>query len=51
MRRIFIIFTLYFLLVLTSCGKSNSSSIQLTTDEPSITITTTSNDNQTTQED
>ena len=51
MRRLFIIFTLYFLLVLTSCGKSNSSSIQPTTDEPSTTITIPSDDNSTTKED
>ena len=51
MRRIFIIFTLYFLLVLTSCGKSNNSPTQITTDESSTTITTPSDDNQTTKED
>ena len=50
MRRLFIIFTLYFLLVLTSCGKSNSTPTP-TTDEPSTTITTPSDDNQTTKED
>ena len=44
MRRIFIIFTLYFLLVLTSCGKSNNSPTQITTDEPSTTITTPTDD-------
>ena len=38
-------------ITLTSCGKSNSSSIQPTTDEPSATITTPSEDNQTTKED
>ena len=51
MRRIFIIFTLYFLLVLTSCGKSTNSSTPSNTDEPSTTITTPSGDNQTTRED
>ena len=51
MRRLVIIFTLYFLLVLTSCGKSNNSSVQPTTDEPSTTITTPSDDNSTTKED
>ena len=39
------------LISLTSCGKSNSSSIQPTTDEPSTTITTPSDDNQTIKED
>ena len=39
------------LIVLTSCGKSNNSSVQPTTDEPSTTITTPSGDNQTTKED
>ena len=50
MRRIFIVFTLYFLLVLTSCCKSNSTPTP-TTDELSRTITTPSDDNQTTKED
>ena len=49
MRRIFIVFTLYFLLVLTSCCKSNSTPTP-TTDELSRTITTPSDDNQTTKE-
>ena len=39
------------LIVLTSCGKSNNSSVQPTTDEPCTTITTPSDDNQTTKED
>lgn len=39
------------LIVLTSCGKSNNSSVQPTTDEPSTTITTPSDDNQITKED
>lgn len=38
-------------ITLTSCGKSNSSSIQPTTDEPSTTITAPSDDNQITKED
>ena len=38
-------------ITLTSCGKSNNSLIQPTTDEPSTTITTPSDDNQTIQED
>ena len=49
MRRIFIVFILYFLLVLTSCCKSNST-LTPTTDELSRTITTPSDDNQTTKE-
>lgn len=40
-----------FMILLTSCGKSNNSSVQPTTDEPSTTITTPSEDNQTTKED
>lgn len=39
------------LIVLTSCGKSNNSSVQPTTDKPSTTITTPSDDNQITKED
>jgi hypothetical protein len=39
------------LIVLTSCDKSNNSSVQPTTDEPSTTITTPSDDNQITKED
>ena len=50
MRRSFIIFTLYFLLILTSCDKSNSSPIQPTTDEPSTTITTPQDDKTITEE-
>lgn len=40
-----------FMILLTSCGKSDNSPIQPTTDEPSTTITTPSDDNQTTKED
>ena len=40
-----------FMILLTSCGKSNNSSVQPTTDEPSTTITTPSGENQTTKED
>lgn len=40
-----------FMILLTSCGKSDNSSTQPTTDEPSTTITTPSDDNQTTKED
>ena len=39
-----------FMILLSSCGKSNNSSVQPTTDEPS-TITTPSDDNSTTKED
>jgi len=39
------------LITLTSCGKSDNSPTQPTTDEPSTTITTPSDDNQTTKED
>ena len=39
-----------FMILLTSCGKSNSIPTP-TTDEPSTTITTPSDDNQTTKED
>lgn len=38
-------------ITLNSCGKSNNSLIQPTTDEPSTTIATPSDDNQTIQED
>lgn len=38
-------------ITLTSCGKSNSSSIQPTTDEPSTTITTPQDDKTITKED
>ena len=40
-----------FMMLLTSCGKSTNSPTQPTTDEPSTTITTPSDDNQTTKED
>ena len=39
------------LITMTSCGKSHTSPTQPTTDEPSTTITTPSDDNQTTKED
>ncbi|WP_369991710.1 cyclophilin-like fold protein [Mycoplasmopsis arginini] len=47
-----VLFLFNFILIfsLTSCGKSNSTST-LTIDEPSITITTPSDDNQTTKEE
>ena len=40
-----------FMILLTSCGKSTNSSTPSNTDEPSTTITTPSDDNQTTKED
>ena len=38
-----------FMILLTSCGKSNNSFTPSNTDEPSTTITTPSDDNQTTK--
>ena len=43
--------TLTLIISLSACGKSNNSSVQPTTDEPSTTITTPSDDNSTTKED
>lgn len=43
--------TLTLIISLSACGKSNNSSVQPTTDEPSTIITTPSDDNQTTKED
>ena len=40
-----------FMILLTSCGKSTNSSTPSNTDEPSTTITTPSDDNQTIKED
>lgn len=40
-----------FMILLTSCNKSINSPTQLTTDEPITTITTSSDDNQTSKED
>ena len=51
MKKILILLLAVTFVVLTSCGKSNTSSAQPTTDEPSTTITTPSDDNQTTKED
>ena len=44
-----ILFTIV-LIALTSCDKSNNSSVQPTTDEPSITITTPQDDKKITEE-
>ena len=50
MKKLLVILLAITLISLTSCGKSNSIPTP-TTDEPSITITTPSDDNQTTKED
>lgn len=50
MKKSFILLIILFLISLTSCGNLNSTPTP-TTDEPSITITTPSEDNQTTKED
>ena len=50
MKKSFILLIILFLISLSSCGKSNSTPTP-TTDEPSTTITTPSDDNQTTKED
>ncbi len=49
-RTIIFLISLIIISILVACGKSNNSSLQPTTDEPSTTITTPS-DNQTTKED
>ena len=50
MKKSIILLIILFLISLTSCGKSNSTPTP-TTDEPSTTITTPSDDNSTTKED
>ena len=50
MKKLLMILLAIMLIALTSCGKSNSTPT-LTTNEPSITITTPQDDNQTTKED
>ena len=50
MKKSFILLIILFLISLTSCGNLNSTPTP-TTDEPSITITNPSEDNQTTKED
>lgn len=50
-RIITFLISLIIISTLVACGKSNNSALQPTTDEPSITITTPSEDNQTTKED
>ena len=51
MKKILTIILTIMLITMTSCGKSHTSPTQPTTDEPSTTITTPSDDNQTTKED
>ena len=51
MKRVLIVLLAIMLITMTSCGKSDNSSTQPTTDEPSTTITTPSDDNSTTKED
>ncbi len=51
MKKSIILLIILFLISLTSCGKSDNSPTQPITDEPSTTITTPSDDNQTTKED
>ena len=51
MKRVLTVLLAIMLITMTSCGKSDNSSTQPTTEEPSITITTPSDDNQTTKED
>lgn len=51
MKKLLTLFLAIMLISLTSCGKNSNSPIQSTTDEPSTTITTPSDDTQTTKED
>ena len=51
MKKVLILLLAITFITLVSCGKSNNSSVQPTTGEPSTTITTPSDDNQTTKED
>ena len=51
MKRVLTVLLAIMLITITSCGKSDNSSTQPTTDEPSTTITTPSDDNSTTKED
>lgn len=50
MKRVLTVLLAIMLITMTSCGKSNNTPTP-TTDEPSTTITTPSDDNQTTKED
>ena len=51
MKRVLTVLLAIMLITITSCGKSDNSSTQPTTDEPSTTITTPQDDNSTTKED
>lgn len=51
MKRVLTLLLAIMIIALTSCGKSDNSPTQPTTDEPSTTITTPSGDNQTTQKE
>lgn len=51
MKRALTVLLAITLITMTSCGKSDNSSTQPTTDEPSTTITTPQDDNSTTKED
>ncbi len=51
MKKLLTIILTIMLITMISCGKSDNSPAQPTTDEPSTTITTPSGDNQTTKED
>ena len=51
MKKFLTIVLAIMLIALTSCGKTSSKTTQPTTDEPSTTITTPSDDNSTTKED
>ena len=51
MKRVLTLLLAIMLIIMTSCGKSDNSPTPSNTDEPSTTITTPSDDNQTTKED
>ena len=51
MKRVLTVLLAIMLITMTSCGKSDNSSTQPTTDEPSTTITTPQDDNSTTKKD
>lgn len=51
MKKLLTILLAIMLITMTSCGKSNNSSLQPTTDEPSTTITTPQDDKTITKED
>lgn len=51
MKKLLMILLTFMIIALTSCGKSTNSSTPSNTDAPSTSITTPSDDNQTTKED